>query len=110
VSAILAKPDVSLPAKYVNLFTDQKTAPEILKDWSGVSGSRATLVSSTAEEMEGLFSVFGKELASQFKLMDAEEDWERAHRPDVVRAEDLGIKASELVGHRAALEAHKDEL
>ena len=61
-------------------------------------------------ELEGLFGVFGKELAAQFRVMDVEGDWERAHRADMLHAEDLGIGNEELVGHRAALEKHKGEL
>jgi hypothetical protein len=107
VNAILAKPEVSLPSKYANMYTDHKTMPEALKDWSEVSGKRATMLSVTPEEIAGLFGVFGEELAAQFKLHDVEDDWERAHRPDMVHAEDLGIADGELKNHRQALEANK---
>jgi hypothetical protein len=41
---------------------------------------------------------FGDELVAMFKSFEPEKDWAKPYRPDVVTAEDLGIKKEEWLG------------
>ncbi|TKA74598.1 hypothetical protein B0A55_05430 [Friedmanniomyces simplex] len=111
VHHLLAKPHLSLPAKYVSVHTDILPYGEALKAWSAVSGKRAEYIEISDEVCEGLMGMFGKELASQLRMNEkAGGDWGRPYGKDFVTGEDLGIPASELLNLRQSLEANKEKL
>jgi len=110
VSAILKRPEVSLPAKYAFVYTETGSFEEYLQPWIEVTGKRATFVKVSTEQYEALWGTFGKELGSMFRAFEKQPDWSVAHRGDVVNAEDLGIAKEDLVGVRAALEKNRDKL
>ncbi|KAK4542907.1 hypothetical protein LTR36_006096 [Oleoguttula mirabilis] len=109
VNAVLAKPSISLPAKYVSVHTDILPYKDVFTIWSEVSGKRCEYIECSAEQYERMYGVFGAELASQYKLNAAAPDWGKAHGTEVVTAEELGI-AGELLDLKQSLEANKDKL
>lgn len=111
VSAIIAKPEISTPAKYAFVYTEQGPFRDYLQAWSDVTGRRATLVYVPQPEYESIWGKdFGEEMALMFKAFEPESDWGKAHKPDVITAEDLGISGSELIGLKATLEREKHRL
>jgi hypothetical protein len=76
-----------------------------------VTGRRATFVHVSPEEYVSIWGKdFGDEMVAMFKSFEPEKDWAKPYRPDVVTAEDLGIKKEELVGLRETLEREKHRL
>ncbi|KAK3635140.1 hypothetical protein LTR56_014912 [Elasticomyces elasticus] len=111
VKYILAKPDISRGAKYVSVHTDIVPYGDALKTWCEVTGKRAEFIEISDAASEGLMGVFGKELASQFRMNEvAEGDWGKPYGKDVVTSAELGIPASELLNMKQSLEANKEKL
>ncbi|KAK5132627.1 hypothetical protein LTR08_008826 [Meristemomyces frigidus] len=106
VNAVLRKPEISLPAKYALVYTNAMTIDEMLAVWSEVTGKRVTFVQCTSAEYESLWGPYGKELALQFKALEAQPDWTVAHKPNVI----TGIPEGDLVDLRAALTLDKEKL
>jgi hypothetical protein len=111
VSAILAKPHISTPAKYVFVYTEQGPFSDYLQAWSDVTGKRATYVQVSQEQYEAIWGKeFGEEMALMFRSFEPEEDWGKAHKGDVVTGAELGIERGRLVGVRECLEREKHRL
>lgn len=110
VKHVLAKPEISLPAKYVSVHTDIRPYVDALTAWSEVSGKRAEFIEVSDKQMEGIMGFAGKEFASQLRLNEVAPDWGKAHVPNVVTAEGLGIAKEELLDMRQCLEANKNKL
>ena len=109
VDALIARPSISLPAKYVSVCTDVLPYKDVFATWSEVSGKRCEFIQCAPEQYERMFGVFGKELASQFRLNEVAPDWGKAHGKDVVTGKDLGIE-EDLLSLRQSLEANKEKL
>lgn len=109
VNALLNKPSVSLPAKYVSVHSDIIRYVDAFATWSEVSGKRCEFIECSPEQYERMLGAFGKELASQFKLNEVAPNWGKAHGGDVVTAKELGIEG-ELLNLKQSLEANKDKL
>jgi hypothetical protein len=111
VSAILAKPDVSTPAKYAFVYTEQGPYRDYFQAWAEVAGRRTTFVQISQAEYESVWGKeFGEEIAIMLKSFEPEADWTKPYGKDVVTAEDLGIRKEELIGLREALEREKHRL
>ena len=111
VSAILAHPGVSTPAKVAFVFTEQGPYKEYLQAWIEVTGRRATYLQVSQQDYEGVWGKeFGEEMALGLNISEVESDWRAAHKADVVTAEELGIGRGELVGLRETLEREKHRL
>lgn len=109
VSAILAHPEVSLPARYVTVKTETLSFDEILKVWSKVTGKEAVYVEIAFEAFNRLWGPYGEEMGRQFKFGAEFGDWD-ALEPDVIKMEDLGIERSELKGLEETLKVLKPAL
>jgi len=108
VKAILAKPEVSLPAKYAFLYTSQGTFQDYLQAWINVTGRRTTFVSTTLEKYEEIWGPYGTEIGLMLKACESTSDWASAYKSgEVVNAKDLGIAEGTLVDLQAALEKDK---
>jgi hypothetical protein len=82
-----------------------------LQAWSDVTGKRATYVQVSQEQYEAIWGKeFGEEMAIMFRSFEPEKDWGKAHAPDVITAEELGIERGTLVGLRECLEREKGRL
>lgn len=111
VSAILAKPQVSTPAKYAFVYTEQGPFRDYYQAWSEVTGRRITYVQASQADYEAIWGKdFGGEMAVMFQAYEKEGDWGKAHKPDVITAEDLEIEKGELVGLKETLEREKRRL
>lgn len=111
VAAILAKPEISTPAKYAFLYTEQGPFRDQLQIWSEVTGRRATYVHVPQAEYESIWGKeFGKEMALMFRPFEQERDWGKPYSPNVITPSDLGIAPDELVGVKATLEREKERL
>ena len=110
-SAILAKPQISTPAKYAFVYTEQGPYSDYYQAWSEVTGKRVTFVQVGQEQYESVWGKeFGEELAVMFKSFEPESDWGRPYGGDVVTAQDLGIKREELLGLKETLKREKNRL
>ena len=111
VSAILAHPEVSTPAKYAFVFTEQGPYMDYLQAWIDVTGRRATYVQVSQPDYEEIWGKeFGEEMGLGLRVSEADSDWTAAHKTDLVTAEELGIREGELVGLRETLEREKHRL
>ena len=110
VNAALRKPSISTPAKYAFVHTDVLRYDDVLKIWSEVTGRRATYIECTDEEATRLFSLFGTELAKQFRMNEVAPDWGAANKGDVLGAKELGISADDLIDFKSSLEKNKDKM
>lgn len=110
VKAILAKPEVSLPAKYAFLYTSQGTFQDYLQGWINVTGRRTTFVTTTLENYEQIWGPHGLEVGLMLKACEGASSWQDAYGSGVVSAKDLGIAEGTLIGLQAALEKDKELL
>jgi hypothetical protein len=109
VSAILAHPEVSLPARYVTVETEALSFEDILKVWSKVTGKEAEYVGISSEAFSRIWGPYGEEVGVGFEF-GAEFGYWDALQPNMVKAEGLGIKRSELKGLEETFEMLKPEL
>jgi hypothetical protein len=107
VKAILANPEVSLPAKYAFLYTSQGTFQDYLQAWINVTGRRTTFVTTSLEKYEQMWGPYGTEIGLMLKACEGVSDWAEAYKSDVVTAKDLKIPEGTLVDLQAALEKDK---
>ncbi|KAK3070132.1 hypothetical protein LTR53_010991 [Teratosphaeriaceae sp. CCFEE 6253] len=110
VHAILAKPDVSLPAKFAFCYSDAMPFDQMLAAWSEVTGKRATFLECSKAEYGEMWGIFGQELALQFAAIEAQPDWAAPYPGEVVTAADLGLKPEDLVDLKGVLDKNKDKL
>lgn len=111
VKAILAKPEVSLPAKYAFLYTSQGTFQDYLQAWINVTGRRTTFVTTTLENYEQMWGPHGLEVGLMLKACEGvSTSWADAYGSDVVSAKDLSVSEGTLIGLQAALEKDKELL
>lgn len=103
VSAILEKPDVSLPAKCCIVTTDIIPYVEALKIWAEVTGRTVQYVECSPQEWEGIWGKAGMELCKQLKLNEVAEDWGAANVGKFIAKKDLRIE-DRLLSLRQALE------
>ena len=68
VEAILKHPNVSLPAKYVIVATDEMTMPEALGAWSEVVGKPAAFGTMSLEGFKTFYGPFGQEIGLQYRM------------------------------------------
>ncbi|MCJ1305246.1 hypothetical protein MMC08_008060 [Hypocenomyce scalaris] len=101
VRAILARPEVSLPAKYALVQTEALTMGQMLRVWERVTGKEAGFLECTLQEYDGLWPVLGKELGLQLRFNQAVPDW-GGLREGMVTGGELGIREG-LVGFEEAL-------
>ncbi len=106
VAAILAHPEISLPGRYVTVKTEALSFEDILKVWSKVTGKEAEYVEISFEAFTRIWGPYGEEMGMQFKFGAEHGDWD-ALKPDMVKTEELGIKAAELKGLHETLEMLK---
>ena len=110
-SALLAKPEISLPAKYAFVYTDIMPYKGMMEQWSEVTGRRSTYVQVDRKTYEGLWGTeYGTELALMFEAMEKQPDWSNGHGDDVVDGKALGIPDSDLLNLKGSLEKDKDKL
>ncbi|KAK4624584.1 NmrA-like family domain-containing protein 1 [Fulvia fulva] len=115
VSTLLAKPEIALPATYINCVKEVLTYEDALKIWSEVTGRTAVYVTVTDEDFQTLYGPGSLEFVQQMNFLAAAVgDWTSAYGAldpsSVIGAAELGIPDEELVDFRGSLEANKDSL
>lgn len=69
VRAILAQPQLTLPARYVFVHTDLLSIADTMKVWSKVTGKEGMSVEVVSlEDYERLWPAWGKELGAQLQF------------------------------------------
>ncbi|MCJ1417556.1 hypothetical protein MMC32_003900 [Xylographa parallela] len=109
VAAILAHPEISLPAKYAWVQTEKTTFQEIMETWSKVTGKDAVYVDIPAEQYVQLWGPYGLEMSKQYAFGADHGDWDDL-KPGLLGAEQLHINKNELVGLQPFLESIKTSL
>ena len=110
VTAILAHPELTQPAKYTIVASDTCTLTEALAIWSDVAGRPAAVATVTLDGFEALWGPLGREIGSQYSVHDIEPDFVKAYRADFIGIDELGIRREDLVTHRQVLEMNRDKL
>ncbi|KAK0457216.1 putative hscarg dehydrogenase [Desarmillaria tabescens] len=107
VSAILAKPEITLPAKIVLGSVEVLTMGKVLELWGEVNGVETVFVQKDPEEYAASFfagPVFGKELVLNIEFFEQGlEGWSKSGEK-ILTKEDLGIQDAELVSTKQAFE------
>jgi hypothetical protein len=103
VKAILAKPEITLPAKYVLGSTDTITNGGLVELLSEISGKEIDYLKVSAEDYDKVWPVAGKEVALQMQAWEiaGNQSWTKTG-VTVVTKDDLAIEG--LVGLRETLE------
>ena len=100
--AILANPEITLPAKYTLIQTETVSHEGVVKTWSEVTGKKAEYVQTSMSVFAKLFGNMGRELAHQCMWFEDVQGW-GALRMGLLTAKDLGIDEDELVGLKECL-------
>ncbi len=87
---IFAKPEVSLPGKYVLAYNQATTIGDLLKDWSLATGKPSVYVQTSLEDFDAVWPKWGYEMGVMMKFLDEFGDKAWATEPFVV-AKDLKI-------------------
>ncbi|KAK0457232.1 putative hscarg dehydrogenase [Desarmillaria tabescens] len=107
VSAIMAKPDICLPSKYVLGSVEILTMGKTLELWGEVTGVETVFVQKDMDDYVSSFPagpVFGKELGLNMKFCEFGLSGWSKRGEKIVTKEDLGIKDAQLVNTKQAFE------
>jgi hypothetical protein len=96
VLAILKQPHLTLPARTVLAETETRTAKDIVKLWSEVSGTPAEFASISLDHYDNLWPKWGREVGLMLQFWDYARERSWIAEDTVLKKEDLGI--SGLVG------------
>jgi hypothetical protein len=109
VSATLANPSLTTPAKYVSVHKEIVPFVDVFKTFAEVSGKRVECIQVPGEQYNRIYGVFGEEIASQFKLNEVASDWGKPYGKDVVTSKELGIEG-QVKSMRESYEENKEKL
>ncbi|KAL2865250.1 NmrA/HSCARG family protein [Aspergillus lucknowensis] len=101
VSAILAQPEKTLPAKRVAAYTEVTSLGEMLETWSRVKGKKAYYTRVDRKVYDALFPLWGDEIGIMMEYFDAVPDTKWDKGGDTLNKDDLGVDG--LVDVEAAL-------
>ena len=89
--AIVKKPELTLPGKFVLGSVESLTTGDLLKSWSEVTGNDAEYVQVTLKEFDRLWPVWGLEMGEMLKYWEefGDKSWSGE---ELVTKEDLGIE------------------
>jgi hypothetical protein len=104
VTAILAKPEVSLPGKFVLAKTQTLTAGEVLQTWSAATGKQAEFVKVSLEDFDRVWPMWGMEMGIMLKFWDEAKEQSWSGEEGILEAKDLGVRTEELVGLKEAFQ------
>ncbi|KAL2851920.1 NAD(P)-binding protein [Aspergillus pseudoustus] len=96
VLAILKQPHLTLPARTVLAETETRTAKDVVKLWSEVSGTPAEFASISLDHYDNLWPKWGREVGLMLQFWDYARERSWIAEDTVLKKEDLGI--SGLVG------------
>ncbi|KAG7439852.1 NmrA-like family protein-like protein [Guyanagaster necrorhizus] len=105
VSVILAKPEKTLPSKYVLGSVETLTMGRVLELWGEANGVETVFIQKDEEEfIASCYAgpVVGRELALNMKYFEFAETWAKSGVVEFLRKEDLGIEDAELVSMKQA--------
>ncbi|KAM0311558.1 hypothetical protein ACHAO8_007061 [Botrytis cinerea] len=100
VLAILQQPQLTLPGRTVLAETETRTARDVLKLWSEVSGIPAEYVSISLDHYDALWPKWGREVGLMLQFWDYARENSWISEDAVIKKEDLGIAG--LVGMKEA--------
>ena len=103
VLAILQQPQITLPAKIVLAETGTRTAKDIVKLWSEVSGTPAEFASIALDHYDNLWPKWGREVGLMLQFWDYARERSWFADDVVIKKEDLNITG--LVGMKAVFAA-----
>lgn len=89
--AIVKKPELTLPGKFVLGSVESLTTGDLLKSWSEVTGNEAEYVQVTLEEFDRLWPMWGLEMGEMLKYWEefGNKSWSGEK---LITKEDLGIE------------------
>lgn len=107
VQAIVEHPEVSLPAKYVDIRTDDLSFEDMTKIWSDVTGKRGTYVAVPFDKFTTMWGAYGEEWGTQVAFMAEGIDWASGVRDSLVEWKNLGITRADYLDFQQSLEKLK---
>lgn len=91
VLAILQQPQLTLPGRTVLAETETRTAKNIVKLWSEVSGIPAEYASISLNHYDNLWPKWGREVGLMLQFWDYARERSWIAEDVVIKKEDLGI-------------------
>jgi hypothetical protein len=107
IEAILEHP-AQTSGKVVPLVTDTFTMAEMTARFAAVTETRALYVELSDADMDAMFSVFGQEMAAQFRWSEVYPDWTAAEPERTVQPTEIGVAEGDLRGFDATIKELKD--
>ncbi|KAL9624903.1 MAG: hypothetical protein Q9160_000950 [Pyrenula sp. 1 TL-2023] len=107
VQAIVEHPEASLPAKYVDIRTDDLQFEEMTKIWSDVTGKRGTYVAAPADKFKAIWGAYGEEWGAQVAFMAEGIDWASGIKESLVEWKNLGVTRADYLDFQQSLEKLK---
>ncbi|KAK0216645.1 putative hscarg dehydrogenase [Armillaria nabsnona] len=107
VSAILAKPEITLPSKFVLGSVETLTMGKVLDLWGEVNGVETVFVQNDLEDYVASFPagpVFGQELGLNMKFFEFGMDGWAKRGEEILTKEGLGIEDAALVNTKQTFE------
>lgn len=107
VSAILAKPEITLPSKFVLGSVETLTMGKVLELWGEVNGVETVFVRKDLEDYAASFPagpVFGQELGLNMKFFEFGMDGWAKRGEEILTKEGLGIEDAALVNTKQTFE------
>jgi hypothetical protein len=100
--AILKQPDKTRGGKFVAAYVEETTTGKLLKDWSEVTGKKATYIQTSLEDFSNVWPMWGIEMGVMMKMWDEIKDKSWTGEGDILTKEDLGIAGEKFVGVKGA--------
>lgn len=91
--------------KTANVGLELWTFQQMMDEWSRVTGKKGVFIECSVEDFTKVWGVFGLEMGAQFKFGESHNPWEET--ADFIKADELGIEASEVVGFGSTIEGLK---
>jgi hypothetical protein len=89
-SAILKRPDLTLPGKFVLAVAEEMTHGEVLATWGRATGKETEYVEITLDQFDSLWPMWGKEMGMMMQMWGdlGDNSWSGE---EILTKEDLGI-------------------
>jgi hypothetical protein len=101
--AIFNQPKKTLGGRFVAAYVEELTSGQMLQDWAGVTGKKATHVQVSLDTLSAVWPMWGLEMGVMMKMWDEvkEKSWSGEAR--VLTKDDLGLSKADFVGAKAVM-------
>lgn len=101
--AIFNQPAKTLNGKFVAAYVEETTAGQMLKNWSEVTGKKATYAQVSLEDFNAVWPMWGMEMGVMMKMWDEVKEKSWSGEEGILTKEDLGLNGVDFVGAKAVM-------